>query len=179
MARPGTARLGQAWPGSAGQGEAGFFLFKELGMKFDIDVRVLEPGTTVEQSECESIVGIKRTGNEYAYQFALMQLGDFIQKSLWRLGKHLTVRTTNGEVQVLTHEEASKYNESRFDLAIDKMRRCNRRLNAVDVGELGKEAREDHSKAIIRQSRILTMLKTVRRDITPEEPRKVVKVLKR
>ena len=140
-------------------------------MKYEIDVQYVEPGTVIEQSQCEEILGIKRDGNEYNYQFALMQLGEFIQKSLWKLGKEYTVTTSSGQVNVLTHEQASKYNESRFDLAIGKMRKCNRRLNAVDVGELSKETREEHGKAIIRQSRILSMLKTASRDLTPEAAR--------
>jgi len=137
-------------------------------MKYEIDVQYVEPGTTIEQSQCEEILDIKRDGNEYNYQFALMQLGEFVQKSLWAIGKEYTVTTSSGQVNVLTHEQASKYNESRFDLAIAKMRRCNRRLNAVDVGELTKDARDDHGKAIIRQSRILSMLKTASRDLTHE-----------
>ena len=143
-------------------------------MEFDIDVDKVEAGTTVEQAECEKIIGVKRKGNEYAYQFALMQLGEFIQRSLWKIGKQFTVTTSSGQVNILTHEEASKYNESRFDLAISKMRRCNRRLNAVNVGELSKESRDEHVRAIIRQSRILSMLKTVKRDLEPEEPKKRV-----
>jgi hypothetical protein len=134
-------------------------------MQFDINVEHLEAGHTIEQSTCERVIGFRRDANQYGYQFALLQLGDFIQRSLWKSGKCFTVRTSNGEVQILTHEEASKYNESRFDLAIDKMRRCNRRLTAVDVGQLSPEARSDHGSAIIRQSRMLQLLGTVKRDI--------------
>lgn len=141
-------------------------------MEFEVDVENVEAGTTVDQSECEKIIGIKRKGNEYAYQFQLMQLGEFIQRSLWKIGKHFTVTTSAGQVNILSHEEASKYNESRFDLAIAKMRRCNRRLNAVNVGELSKDSRDEHGRAIIRQSRILSMLKTANKDLTPEEPKK-------
>lgn len=143
-------------------------------MEFDIDVEKVEAGTMVEQTECEKIIGMKRNGNEYAYQFALMQLGEFIQRSLWRIGKQFTVTTSSGQVNILSHEEASKYNESRFDLAISKMRRCNRKLNAVDVGALSKESRDEHGRAIIRQSRILSMLKTANKDLTPEESKKRV-----
>ena len=143
-------------------------------MEYDIDVTNVEAGTTVDQSQCEKILDMKRKGNEYDYQFALMQLSDFIQRSLWKIGKQFTVATSAGQVNILTHEQASKYNESRFDLAIAKMRRCNRRLNAVDVGELSKEARDDHGKAIIRQSRILSMMKTANRDLSPEPVKKRV-----
>lgn len=159
MARPGTARQGEAGHGKD-------FFTKVNRMNFDIDVENVEPGTTIEQSTVEQIIGIKRKGNEYEYQFALMQLGEFMQRSLWKIGKQYTVRTSGGEVQVLTHEEASKYNDSRFDLAIEKMRRCNRRLTAVDVGQLSKEARDEHGRAVIKQSRMLAMLKSARAELT-------------
>jgi hypothetical protein len=103
-----------------------------------------------------------------------MQLAEFIQRSLWKIGKQFTVTTSAGQVNILTHEEASKYNESRFDLAISKMRRCNRRLNAVDIGSLSKDSRDEHGRAIIRQSRILSMLKTTNKDIEPEVAKKRV-----
>jgi hypothetical protein len=143
-------------------------------MEYEIDVTDVEAGTTVDQSECERILGIKRKGNEYNYQFALMQLAEFIQRSLWKIGKQFTVTTSAGQVNILTHEEASKYNESRFDLAISKMRRCNRRLNAVDIGSLSKDSRDEHGRAIIRQSRILSMLKTTNKDLDPEVAKKRV-----
>lgn len=146
-------------------------------MQFDIDVSGLEAGDNVPQAQCEAVVGMKRSGNEYAYQFALLQLGDFIQKALWKIGKQFTVTTANGEVQVLTHEQASKYNASRFELSIAKLRRCNRRLNAVNPGELTAEAREEHGRALIRQSRVLSLLKTANKDLTPEpEKRERIKL---
>lgn len=137
-------------------------------MQFDVDVSQVEPGTTIERSVCEQIVGVKRDEDAYAYQFLLMQLGDFIEKSLWKIGKQYTVRTTGGAVQILTNEEASKYNDSRFDLAIAKLRRCNKRLIAVDLSKLTPVARQDHATAAIRQSRILGMIKTVSRNVEPE-----------
>jgi hypothetical protein len=143
-------------------------------MEYEIDVTDVEAGTTVDLNECERVLGIKRKGNEYNYQFALMQLAEFIQRSLWKIGKQFTVTTSAGQVNILTHEEASKYNESRFDLAISKMRRCNRRLNAVDIGSLSKDSRDEHGRAIIRQSRILSMLKTTNKDIEPEVAKKRV-----
>jgi hypothetical protein len=170
---------GTAGPGLSRFGEARVFntLKGQRKMQFDIDVTGLEPGDNVEQSVCEQLIGMERKGNEYAYQFALLQLGDFIQKSLWKIGKQFTVRTTNQEVQVLTHEEASKYNASRFELAIAKLRRCNRRLNAVDPGQLTKEAREEHGRTIIRQSRVLSLLKSANSDLTPEpEKRERIKL---
>jgi hypothetical protein len=165
-------RLGMAW--------RGYFYTKGKAMKFDVEVDQLEVGTTIEQSVVERIVGIKRQDNEAAYQFLVMQLAEFISNALWKIGKQYTVRTSGGEVLVLTHEEASRYNDSRFDLAMEKMRRCNRRLMAVDVGQLSDEARRDHGRAMIRQSTILAMVKTAKKSISleAETPKKPPIVLK-
>jgi hypothetical protein len=175
MVRTGEARRVTAW-----RGKARIFT-KGAVMNFEVDVENVEPGTTIEQSTVEQIIGIKRQGNEYDYQFALMQLGEFVQRSLWKIGKQYTVRTSNGEVQVLTHEEASRHNANKFDLRMEGMRRDNRRLVAVDVGALSKEAREDHGKAIIKQSRILSMLKTAKRELSlvAEQPKKPVVVIRK
>jgi hypothetical protein len=140
-------------------------------MRYEIDLENATPGTVIERSDCEKIVGVKKIEDAYGFQFALMQLGEFIQRELWNSGRHWTVTTSDGSVQILTHEDASRYNANHFELAIKKLRRCNRRLNAVDVGELTQDARQDHERSIIRQSRILSMLKTVRREI-PTEPYK-------
>ena len=137
-------------------------------MQFDFNVERVEPGTVLEQSQCEQIMGMRREADPMAYQFALMQLNDYIERSLWKIGKQYTCTTRRGEIVILTHEEASRYNDSRFDLAIQKMRKCNRRLMAVDLGRLTRQAKEEHGHAIIRQSRILSMLKQVNRDLQPE-----------
>lgn len=138
-------------------------------MKFDIDISDVVPGSTIEESECERIIGIKRSEDMYRFQFALMQLGEYVGKLLWKDGKQYTVRTSNGCVEILSHEEASTYNASRFDLAISKMRRCHRRLIAVDAGQLPDEKRGQHTDSIVRQSKMLLALRDCRkeRDLTP------------
>lgn len=133
---------------------------------FDIEVDNIEPGTVIEQSTAEKIVAVRKTENPMEFQFRLMQLSSEIERMLWRIGKQYTVRISGGDIQVLTHEEASRYNAARFENAIEKLKKCNRRLAAVDVRELSKEAREDHGRSIIKTSHILAMVTTARRDLT-------------
>ena len=142
-------------------------------MKFDVDVSHLVAGDTIEQSSCEEIIGFPRRTDMYRYQFLVMQLAEHIRRLLWKEGNRWTVITEDGAIRVLTHEEASKYNASRFDNAIQKMRRCNRRLVAVDTGKLSFEARYEHTEQIVRQSRILQGLKGSAKDLDPI-PAKVV-----
>ena len=131
-------------------------------MKFDIDASGLDCGDVIEQSRCENIIGISRMVDAYSYQFSLMQLVEHIQRLLWADGKQHTVVSENGSVRILTHEEASKYNTARFEGAIAKMRRCHKRLIAVDSGKLSDEARADHLNAIVKTSRTLVAIKSTR-----------------
>lgn len=147
-------------------------------MKFEIEIDQLQPGSVIDQTECERVIGYARSKDKYEWQFALMQLAEHVNKLLWRAGKHWTVTTSNGEIVVLTHEEASKHNAARFRGGIAKMRRSFKRLNAVDVRQIGKAVRHEHDEEISRQSRILQGMRLSVRDVTPEPVRKSVPIRK-
>lgn len=152
-------------------------------MKFIIDVSDLGPGDSLQQSECERTIGFPMASDRYAYSFALMQLVDYVQKLLWKDGRQYTVISDGGTIRVLSHEEASKYNASRFENAIGKMRRCHRRLLAVDCGTFSQETRDDHISAIVKTSRIVTLIKSSRTNCELEPhatttPKRVVAVAK-
>lgn len=163
-------RLGEARHGEVRQG---LFLFGVYKMKFDIDVSALQPGSVVEQSVCEKVIGFSRSSNQYEFQFNLMQLAEHISRLLWKDGRKWTVTTKDGTVCVLTHEQASKYNTQRFQNAIDKMRRCNRRLVAVEIAEIPKEHRAQHDEAIAKQSRILQGMR-VRQSVELSETKRSI-----
>lgn len=137
-------------------------------MKFKVDVSSLEAGDSIEQAQCEEIIGFNRTGKMYEFSFELMQLAEYVQSQLWKIGKELTVVSHKGSVRVLTHEEASEYNASRFDNAIKKMRKCHKRLVAVNTNGFDAETKNNHCVSIIKTSRILTAIKGTRTEITIE-----------
>lgn len=124
-------------------------------MKFELDVSGLDAGSIIEQSECERLVKLRRDEDKYEYQFRLLQLVDFVSKSLRKDGRNFTVVQSHGAVCVLTHEQASKYNAKTFRQGLRRSRRSNRRLMAVDVSYLSEEARAQHVDAMIQQSRIM------------------------
>lgn len=138
---------------------------------FDISVDGVEAGSVLSQSDCESLFEFSYEQNPTVYQFKLMQLSAYVEKELAKIGKILTVVCDQQTIRVLTHEEASAYNQRNFDNAIRKMRRCNRRLLAVDVRELGSDRVKSHDSGIVRQSRILQAIRSTARDITPETNR--------
>ena len=138
-------------------------------MRFDVDISGLEPGSAVSQAVCEKAIGFARESDKYGFQFALLQLADHVQRLLWKADCRWTVTTRDGEILILTHEQASKYNAARFNGAMDKMRRCHKRLCAVDIASLSDELRGSHDEAIARQSRILQGIKGTRAvlELTP------------
>jgi len=135
---------------------------------FDIDLETIEPGSVLEMADCEKLFGYTREDNPTKYQFDLMRLADWIHRELCKLDHILTVVCDGSDVVVLTHQQASDYNMQHFANAIKKMRKCHKRLAAVDTRELDAAKIQIHDKSLVRQSRILQMIKTVRSDVQAE-----------
>lgn len=132
-------------------------------MRFAIDDKAileLGPGDVLDAVACEQAIGFSRNSDLYTFQFAIMQLSEHVQKTLWRNGKRFTVVSNNAIVRVLTHAEASVYNLNRFNNAIKKMRRCHRHLLAVDASQFTQDMRTEHVESIVRTSRVLTSMDT-------------------
>lgn len=139
---------------------------------FDVDIDSIETGSVLGIAECEKLFGYTRQSDPMRYQFDLMRLSDWIGKELFKQGKLLTVTCDGSDIRVLTHEQASDYNQKHFDNAIKRMRKCAKRLAAVDIRELTAERVKSHDRAIVKQSKILQMIRNVRGNILPE-PKKL------
>lgn len=135
---------------------------------FDVDIDSIETGSVLGVSECEKLFGYTRQSDPVRYQFDLMRLSDWIGKELFKRDRLLTVTCDGSDIRVLTHEQASDYNQKHFDNAIKRMRKCSKRLAAVDIRELTAERVKTHDRAIVRQSKILQMIRNVRGNISPE-----------
>jgi hypothetical protein len=139
---------------------------------FDIDLQTIEPGTVLEMVDCERLFGYTREANATRYQFDLMRLADWIHRELCKIERVLTVICDGSDVRVLTHQQASDYNVQHFANAIKKMRKCHKRLVAVDTRELDAAKIQIHDKSLVRQSRILQMIRGVRSGVQAE-PKKL------
>ena len=135
---------------------------------YEIDIESIEPGSVLSQSDCDQLFGFAYETNPVEWQFKLMQLSDYVERELHKANRVLTVVCEGRTVRVLTHEEASIYNQKHFDNAIKKMRKCNRRKQAVDVTTLNEDQRKSHDSGLLRQSRILQAVKQVSKDVKPE-----------
>lgn len=129
-----------------------------------IEITQLAAGSIIEQSEIEAVTGTRRNSDPVKYQFLLMQLASQVGRELEKDGRTLTVATRDGAIHVLTHEEASKYNATKFDNAIGKMRRCHKRLLAVDITGFDAPTKENHDRNIIKTSRVLQAIRASRRN---------------
>jgi len=148
-------------------------------MKYEIDTTGIEAGDIIDQHVCESVIGYGRKGREYDFQFELMQLADQIARELWKDGKRFTVTVKDGSICVLTHEQASQYNQARFENAKGKMRRCHKRLVAVDTSKFTRDAAIEHMEAIAKQSRTLQMIRSRSQLVVEPTERKTPTRLKR
>lgn len=131
------------------------------------DVSAIEAGDTINQAQIEAHLGIRREADQMGYQFRLMQLQGQLSDELRRAGKILTVTCRGGDLYVLTHREAAKYNPARFAAAQRKMRRAHTRLLAVNTQGFGADEVRDHEKNIVNQSRTLAAIKQSRSAIKP------------
>jgi len=131
----------------------------------EIDLSSVESGHVFPLSQCELLIGFPRDKDRYQWQFELLKLSDQIQKELWNSGKPLTVVTSKSEILVLTHAEASEYNATQFDNAIKKMRRAYKRLMSVETAGFVDTQLQSHEKAIVKQSRILSMIKNTKANL--------------
>ena len=139
---------------------------------FDIDLETIEPGSVLEMEACEKLFGYLRKNDPIKYQFDLMRLANYIYCESANRGRIFTIICDKSDVRVLTHEQASDYNQQHYKNAIKKMRKCHRRLVAVNTAELDAARIANHDKSIIRQSRILQMIQSVGRGEITAEPRK-------
>ena len=155
----GMSRLGWARQGSARQGD----FEKRNHMKFEIDIDVLIKGSVISVAECERVLKLRRDDDVAGYQFGLMQLCDFVQRSLWKVGREWTLKTSQGEILVLTDEQASEYNASQFENGMAKMRRSNKRLRSVDIRNIDESKRNEHDERVSKQGVILQCIKSSRR----------------
>jgi hypothetical protein len=126
---------------------------------FDVLTDSVEPGSILPIQECERLFGYKRGDDPIRYQFDLMRLSDWLGKELLKKGNPLTVTCDNNEIRVLTHTEASDYNQKHFLNSIRRMRKCHSRLMSVDTRDFDQDRVKGHDKAIVRQGRILQMIR--------------------
>ena len=91
-------------------------------------------------------------------QFSLVQM-----KFKYRLemllekdyGMPCTICVKDGQLRILTHEEASEYHKHRFDVSILKMMQSFYKNRQVDTSEFERPQEKEHNRTLEIQSKVL------------------------
>lgn len=136
--------------------------------RWQIDAEELLPGVEISREECERLLNCSYA-EERRYGLELLKLAAYVDRVIRRSGRMLTITTRDGGIQVLTHAQAARYNAERFDNAQRLMRRCFRRLSAVDTGYLTEAELRQYDQARNCQSRTLAAMRAanMQADMTP------------
>jgi len=121
--------------------------------RIPIDVDALKKGQTIPVAEVEKLTG--KTFGTTEYLIALMGLSQFIERAMNAKGLVVTVCTEKGSVKILSDEEASAYNMREFGRAMKKATRTHWRQLGVNTAEFTEQAKVDHERSILVQSRML------------------------
>lgn len=126
-----------------------------------INFEAIHPGYIVKKETLQNIVQIapdKDVESYKKYQLELLSIGQIITSQLDKLNRPYTVVIRKEEIMVLTHAEASKYNQNKFSNGLKKAKRANRKLVHVDVSQLSPAEKERHDAAIIKQSKLVSLI---------------------
>lgn len=156
------ARHGQASRGLAGLGKVasrfGGWPFQNKGvLSMVFDLTGLRAGDVVSVETIEASMGVDRNHRDYPMQ--QMILSKEIEKTLWNVGKNLTVRCVGLQIKVLTQEESVEYNESIFESGKRKMRLAHKRASAIDVSGFTEDQRRDHFERLGKQGVVLAAMR--------------------
>lgn len=114
--------------------------------RFPIDYEALNKGDVIAVAEVERLVQCPRDHRLFAMKAT--NLASTISLAMDDLGRPVTIVLREGDLRVLTDDEASQYNHEMFKQFFRRMGRSLRRLAAVDVGQLDSEERGEHLRRL-------------------------------
>lgn len=126
-----------------------------------IDFDVLNKGDSISPAQLEEITGCQR--GTTAYQLAVLQLCDRVQRELDDRDKSVTVAVKKGFLCVLTDEEASIHNARMCNRGKRAFARSHVRNMQVDVAQLSAESRKIHDRNLIVNGATLAAMKEAKR----------------
>ena len=116
--------------------------------RIPLDIESLSKGDVITQETLIKIVG--HPVGTPAYEFGLLGLREKIMDEKEVLGDPVTVRVSKGNIEVLTDELSSQYNNKRFKSHIGKMLTTHGRMMQVDESNLDEPDLNRHRKRIKR-----------------------------
>ena len=116
--------------------------------RIPLDIESLSKGDVIMQETLIKVIG-HNLGTP-AYEFGLLGLREKIMQEKETLGDPVTVRVSKGNLEVLTDELSSQYNDKRFKSHIGKMLTSHGRMMQVDEMNLDEVTLKHHKKLLRR-----------------------------
>ena len=116
--------------------------------RIPLDIEILSKGDVITQDTLIKIIG--HPLGTPAYEFGLLGLKEKIMNQKEILGDPVTVRVSKGNLEVLTDELSSRYNDKRFRSHIGKMLVTHSRMMQVDDSNLEGTMQARHRKLLRR-----------------------------
>lgn len=121
--------------------------------KWPMDFDSLDYGSVIPNNVIEDYYGVRV--DEESFRFKQIKFIQLVDKELRSRGMIATICVRNGQIKILTHQEAAEYNRKRFNCHIAGMARVHEKNMHVVAQELDKNTRDFHTKTVMFQSRAL------------------------
>lgn len=129
---------------------------------YPIDFDTYEIGDVIGVDVIEHAFGVKR--DDRRYRLSQLAMANAAERAFMERGQLVTIKSQGDDVAILSHPEASIYNERRFKSALSSMVRCHARHTAVPMDQLpDDESRTRHTITNMRNGRTLQAAKQARR----------------
>lgn len=109
-----------------------------------LDYSKLSKGDVVTVAQMEHIFGFSRESDPVTFQFRTMKFVLEVEQSCEEAGLLFTICQRDGEVRILTDDEAHVYNREAHEQSVRRMIRTLKRLSWVDREKLVGVSKEDH-----------------------------------
>jgi hypothetical protein len=128
--------------------------------KRPVDFDLIDYGDSVPNSVLEDFYNVSE--DDESFRFKQIQFIQQLDRELRSRGKVCTICVREGQVTILTHEEAAEYNRKRFNCHISGMAKTHEKNIHVDRDCLTNSELDKHDDTVMFQSRILQSILNVR-----------------
>lgn len=133
--------------------------------RFPLDYDAIEMGFSLSPEDLSRITDCA-VGTD-AYRLKILALKTEVERNLWDRGRPWTVCIRDGCLCVLTDPEASEYNIRRSEHHVRGMFHSQRRLAAVNTGNLDDTRRATHERELRCRGMMIAAMANARREVEP------------
>lgn len=127
---------------------------------YPIDFDLIDYGDTVPNSVLVDYYGVPEEDENF--KFKQIQFVQFIDRELRSRGKVCTICIRDGQIRILTHEEAAIYNRKKFNCHISGMAKTHEKNIHVEREYLTFNEQEKHDRTVMFQSKVLQSVLSTR-----------------